>query len=905
MTVDELIVRLTLDAAGLKQGAKDAQATADKLATGLGQSAERGEKAQAVSHKRTADSAVAMGKSIAESNTKVSQSFEGILRTGLAFLAIFTGAKTIEDFTRKMTALDAAVGRMAHNVGSTPEQVSALAQAVERSGGTFEGATSAVQGLSDAYQELITTGTNGIMEPLSRLQALGGHSITVGNDWHKTLLQVADDLKVLDKTNPNLADSLGRQILKDPNLANLAKGGSEAILAAEARSREHGVITKEQVEAAQKAQAAWADLSQSVTSFGNTLVTDLEPDITAILGKMDAWIDANKGWVASDIKADIEAFGKTLSDHRDDIKRFGDELLTIVGVAGQIAVAFAAQGPAAQALELFAALIGTRILGPLSLARAALGLGLLTPAAIAAGASAESTPDAETKAKQDQYYKEHPDANRTVFGAIADWWTGKKTGPQESRTKDDRYDPVADHNRDATAAANERLGQGKGFLTDVLNYAKQKLGFGAADSRTKDDIADIAKSTAKTADLLKAQQDTSSGAAVATYGTPTNTGVGGAGAPSLRFGRDGSGGFRRGGNTGGGRNYADTPDGQAHAGAVKGSEGDRAMDAMHYLVEKKGWTPEGAAIAVGNAMQESGVSAAGGANTGGDGGISHQMFQWNNGKNNDTVNGRWARFQQYVKAHGTSINDPHANLDFMDEERKHRSGLEAQWHTQKDLKNAGRLGHLFEGYGDASEGKRVQNARDVLEAYKRGQTAPTASAPVPAGTSAAAITDAEAFAAHQRIVNGSRDGKDKALYDRYLQQQNAPKTPAPVPPTATAAKPAVQHPHQQSIRDALDILRDARKLTHHDSQPLKVSLDRGSLHRFAAEHTAMLNSAQRSALGHGGNVSNVDRRSTSETNIAELHVHSQARDAGSIAKDMHAALIAKREAADKGNYGLA
>ena len=386
MTVDELIVRLALDATGLKQGAKEAQAAADKLATGLGQSAERGEKAQADSHKRTATSATLMGKSIVDSNQKVSQSFEGVLRTGLAFLAIFTGAKSVEDFTRKMVALNAEVGRMSHNVGSTPERVSALAQAVARSGGTFEGATSAIQGLSDAYQELISTGTNGIMQPLSQLQSLGGKSISLGNDWHKTLLQVADDLKVLDKTNPQLADSLGRKILGDQGLTNLAKGGSEAILAAEERSRQHGVITKEQAESAQKAQAAWADLNQSVTSFGNTLVTDLEPDITSILGKMDQWIDANKGWVAGDIKADIEAFGQTLKDHKDDIKRFGDELMAVVGVAGKIAVAFAAQGPAAQALELFAALIGTRILGPLGLARAALGLGLLNPATIGAGA---------------------------------------------------------------------------------------------------------------------------------------------------------------------------------------------------------------------------------------------------------------------------------------------------------------------------------------------------------------------------------------------------------------------------------------------------------------------------------------------------------------------------------------
>ena len=93
MTIDELIVKLSLDAAGYKQGAKDTQAAATKLAAGLVQSAELGEKGQAASHKRTAASAMAMGKSIVDSNAKVQQSFEGMLRTGLAFLAMFAGAK--------------------------------------------------------------------------------------------------------------------------------------------------------------------------------------------------------------------------------------------------------------------------------------------------------------------------------------------------------------------------------------------------------------------------------------------------------------------------------------------------------------------------------------------------------------------------------------------------------------------------------------------------------------------------------------------------------------------------------------------------------------------------------------------------------------------------------------------
>lgn len=247
---------------------------------------------------------------------------------------------------------------------------------------------------------------------------------------------------------------------------------------------------------------------------------------------------------------------------------------------------------------------------------------------------------------------------------------------------------------------------------DQLTRARQ---IGGPSSDLKKDVQDGSKAGIIAGLREMAQQDELSG-----KGDPGHDGKGGVGAPSMRYGRNpASGGFRRGGHSGGGRGYADTPDGQGRAGDVKGGEAMRVMAAMNYLVDKKGWTPEGAAIAVGNAMQESQVSSRGGVGDPNVPGGSHKMFQWNNGKNNDTVNGRWARAQAHAKAQGKTMDDFEVNLDFMDEERKRRSGLEAQWHKQTDLHNAGRLGHLYEGYGDQSEGTRVQNARDALAAYKK------------------------------------------------------------------------------------------------------------------------------------------------------------------------------------------
>lgn len=168
----------------------------------------------------------------------------------------------------------------------------------------------------------------------------------------------------------------------------------------------------------------------------------------------------------------------------------------------------------------------------------------------------------------------------------------------------------------------------------------------------------------------------------------------------------GGGGTGRSGARGrSGGSFGKTPDGPA--GSVPGNLRARGMDAMRYLVEKKGWTPEGAAISIGNAQQESGIRGDGPA---GDGGMSQHMYQWNRD--------RLARLKDFAAKRGKSASDFETNLDFMDEERKGRSALERQWHKQTDLSNAGALGHLYEGYGDNSTGTRVQNARNWLNAWR-------------------------------------------------------------------------------------------------------------------------------------------------------------------------------------------
>jgi hypothetical protein len=138
----------------------------------------------------------------------------------------------------------------------------------------------------------------------------------------------------------------------------------------------------------------------------------------------------------------------------------------------------------------------------------------------------------------------------------------------------------------------------------------------------------------------------------------------------------------------------------AYSSYYKPDQQSRIFRLMDRLVSVHGWTPEAAAIAAGNAVQESNVLGNGPA---GDGGISQGMFQWNHG--------RLSALQSFG---GAQWKDPDVQADFMAQEAER---MVPGWKGVKDLNSAGSIGHRYEGYGDNSEGARVRDAQEALAAY--------------------------------------------------------------------------------------------------------------------------------------------------------------------------------------------
>lgn len=179
----------------------------------------------------------------------------------------------------------------------------------------------------------------------------------------------------------------------------------------------------------------------------------------------------------------------------------------------------------------------------------------------------------------------------------------------------------------------------------------------------------------------------------------------------------------------------------AGQGAVPNGIDGRAQRAMARLIAR-GWTPEAAASAVGQAVEESSVRSDGPLGdtrrfgTGDE--AAHGMFQWRGS--------RYRALKQFAEKRGVPWTDFDAQVDFFDQERKGRSRDERDWHLETDLGRGNRIGKKFEGYDGGLQPQRERHARRQLELYRRGGT----SIPKPEIMVPPEHADGEGWAARER-----------------------------------------------------------------------------------------------------------------------------------------------------------
>ncbi|MCJ2126663.1 hypothetical protein [Methylobacterium sp. J-077] len=447
------------------------------------------------SMRKTREAAQKEGAGVEKAMDKASESLERLARNTLKLLAIFTAGRAIKDFVADITQADSALGRLAQRLGQAPSDIAAVASAVQRAGGSYDGAAGSFQRFSDSIQELKTTGNTGILPFLYRVQAAGGKQINLNRKMSDTFHDLADNLKVIhDTQGAATANYMGQQLGLDPDLvAQLVQGG-DAYDAMVAKSKRLGIASKADTDAARQRTEAWRDLNQVFEDFGRKVSTAVTPAIVDLLRYFQDLVVANKDWLQTNIVGGIKEFVTWLKSLdwepiKQGIKAFIDGCAAAVAAVGgwthvvEGLFGLWALEKVGKVLAAIALIRKALVLGDSSLLAAMLRVGL--PVAIGAAAMGHGFQTAEEYAeakKTDPETKKFDDERigqrDRVRGAISRGWNRVKRifGGGEAEAADGAAGIRTRAHRAARGDQSGGVAANPGAYKDVLDHIARSEG---------------------------------------------------------------------------------------------------------------------------------------------------------------------------------------------------------------------------------------------------------------------------------------------------------------------------------------------------------------------------------------------------------------------------------------------
>ena len=213
-----------------------------------------------------------------DAQKRMAGGFRTLRNEAAGFLFVLAGASGVKQFVGNILAGDAAVGRLAKNLGVATESLSAWQGAVKRVGGGTGDIDSAFRSISGAYQNLQLTGTTGND---ADFQGLGVGSGTLRQGPEATLLKISEASSRMSR--PEFGARLGRLGFNEATITLLSKGRVE-VERMIVEQRRLGVTTDANAEAAQKFDDQLAKLETAIKG-------KLRPAIEGMVGTLIDWLE--------------------------------------------------------------------------------------------------------------------------------------------------------------------------------------------------------------------------------------------------------------------------------------------------------------------------------------------------------------------------------------------------------------------------------------------------------------------------------------------------------------------------------------------------------------------------------------------------------------------------------------
>lgn len=431
--IDSLIVTLGLDPADFDKGRK--KAAADFVSM-------KGDAAAAAKEMQ------ARGKQAAEF-------YGSIKKEALGLFAVVTGAGGLERFTRETVTNFSLMGRAAQAMGLSTSQLGAFQNMIIRNGGSADAARASLQALARSMQEWKVLGNTAALPYLNR----------VGANANDSALQVYEKFSrfapTVDKKTANL---IGQGLGLDEASINQAMRGQAEFQRQMQLSYKMGVPSDDDVRKVTQLQRAFLELRQTLTGDAQSMLEDVAPALSGLIGLADRGAQAFPGFTKA-----IIAFGVAVGG-LSALKFMGGVLSLLTG--GKAAATVAAAAGGAESAGVGAG-IDALVAGGGAAAATAGGVALAAPALAAAAAGYElfhpTAANAGESARLDRARK------RMGMGSVADMAAARALRPGA---------PGYDHDLAIRTLIGEaRPGDFQG-MKDVAHVIKNRMsatGKGAAD----------------------------------------------------------------------------------------------------------------------------------------------------------------------------------------------------------------------------------------------------------------------------------------------------------------------------------------------------------------------------------------------------------------------------------------
>lgn len=312
--IDELIIKLGLDASGYKRGADQAKGDLRK----------------------TSEEAKKRAKEIEDAGKRASAFFTKLRNEALGLFAALAVGRGLTQFVQNTIGAEAAVGRLAKNIGMTTESLTAWQNAAKRFGGSAEATAASFQGLRQQFEQFALTSQSSVL-PFFR--ALGVEVTGLG-DKVRPLDDILVDLsKKFQTMEPSRAQAWGANLGLDQGTVNLLMQGPVVVARTLEEMKRLGVITQKDAESGQALSNSVLGIQQAVERLGRAILTAVSGPIQDMLTAMEKWLEVNRKWIEEDITRNIEEFVKYLrsidwNELGRNIKEFGAGVNQVVEALG-------------------------------------------------------------------------------------------------------------------------------------------------------------------------------------------------------------------------------------------------------------------------------------------------------------------------------------------------------------------------------------------------------------------------------------------------------------------------------------------------------------------------------------------------------------------------------------------